>query len=92
MNSNQKEFVNLVKLLNIRTKEYNKLCDKFKKIKQGEINLSDEKLLKLKQLFKENHDEIVEINKKLKRINENADFLEKELMKKYDPAKLFKKK
>jgi len=71
MNLSQTKLVGLTMELDLKAREYKKLCDKLEKLKQGNINPNDEKLLKLKQLFQENHDEIVKINKKIEELKGN---------------------
>lgn len=91
MNLNQTKLVGLTMELNLKTIEYKKLCDKLEQIKQSGINPNDEKLLKFKQLFQKNHDEIVEINKKIKELKETQDFIEKQKLEKYNTENLFKR-
>ena len=49
-------------------------------------------MLELKQLFQENHDEIVEINRKIKEIKETEELKEKQKLEQYNPDDIFKNK
>ncbi|MEG1009345.1 MAG: hypothetical protein RSF67_06005 [Clostridia bacterium] len=60
MNLNQTKIVGLTMELELKTKIYAKLCDKLEE--------NDPKLLKLKEMFKVNNKQIVEINRQLKEI------------------------
>ena len=91
MNLSQTKLVGLTMELDLKTREYKKLCDKLEQLKQSDINPNDEKLLELKQLFQENHDEIVEINKKIKELKETEELKEKQKEEKYDTVNLFKR-
>lgn len=91
MNSSQAKFVSLIEELNLKAKEYNKFCDKLEQLKQTDINPNDEEVLKLKQLFQKNRDEIVEINRQLKELKENEELLEKQKLEQYNPENLFKR-
>lgn len=61
----QTKLVGLTMELDLKTREFYMLCDKLDLVKKGNIDPNDEKLLWLKDLFLENQDEIVKINKKL---------------------------
>lgn len=89
MNLDQTKLVGLTMELDLKAREYNKLCDKLEQLEQNNINPNDEKLLKLKQLFEQNQKEISEINKQLKELKEKEEFKEKQ--ESYNPEKLFKK-
>ena len=92
MNLSQTKLTGLTMELDLKTREYKKLCDKLEQLKQSDINPNDEKLLELKQLFQENHDEIVEINRKIKEIKETEELKEKQKLEQYDPDDIFKNK
>lgn len=92
MNLSQTKLIGLTMELDLKAREYNKLCDKLEQLKQNNINPNDERLLKLKQLFEQNHDEIVEINRQIKELKETEELLEKKMMEQYEPANLFKRK
>ena len=64
----QTKLVGLTMELDLKTREFNMLCDKLEKIKKSNIDPNDEKLLWLKELFIKNYNEIVEINKELTKI------------------------
>lgn len=70
MNLSQTKLVGLTMELDLKTREYKKLCDKLEQLKQGNINPNDESLLELKRLFQEKHDEILEINRQIKELKE----------------------
>lgn len=70
MSLSQTKLIGLTMELDLKTREYKKLCDKFNKLKEKNIDSNDEKLLKLKDLFQKNHDEIVEINNEIRKIKE----------------------
>ena len=92
MNLSQTKLTGLTMELDLKTREYKKLCDKLEQLKQSDINPNDEKLLELKQLFQENHDEIVEINRKIKELKETEELKEKQKLEQYDPDDIFKNK
>ena len=91
MNLNQTKLVGLTMELDLKTKEYKKLCDKLEQIKQSKINPNDERLLKFKQLFQENHDEIVEINKQIRKLKDEQEVIDKQKLEKYNTENLFKR-
>lgn len=91
MNLSQTKLVGLTIELDLKTREYKKLCDKLQQLKQSNINPNDEKLLELKQLFQKNHDEIVGINKQIKELKETEEFIEKQKLEQYDTTNLFKR-
>ena len=70
MNLSQTKLVGLTMELDLKTREYKKLCDKLEQLKQGNITPNDESLLELKRLFQEKHDEILEINRQIKELKE----------------------
>jgi len=92
MNLNQTKFVGLTMELDLKARDYKKLCDKLEKLKQENINPNDEKLLELKQEFQNNHEEIVEINNQLRSLKEEEEKKEKELKEKYNIENIFKDK
>lgn len=92
MNLSQTKLTGLTMELDLKTREYKKLCDKLEQLKQSDINPNDEKLLELRQLFQENHDEIVEINRKIKELKETEELKEKQKLEQYDPDDIFKNK
>lgn len=91
MNLNQTKFIELTMELDLKTREYNKLCEKLEQIKQSNINPNDIKLLELKKLFQKNHNDIVQINKQIKELKKNEELKEKQKFEKYDTANLFNK-
>lgn len=92
MNLSQTKLVGLTMELDLKTREYKKLCDKLEQLKQIDINPNDEKLIELKQLFEKNHNEIVEINRQIKELKETEELIEKQKLEQYDPANIFKRK
>jgi pyruvate/2-oxoacid:ferredoxin oxidoreductase alpha subunit len=92
MNLSQTKLVGQTMELDLKTREYKKLCDKLEQLKQSDINPNDEKLLELKQLFQKNYDEIVEINRKINELKETEELIEKQKLEQYDPANIFKRK
>lgn len=86
MNLSQTKLVGLTMELELKAKEYKKLCDKLESLKKDNINPNDEKLLELKQLFLKNHSEIVEINKRIQNIKQ----IEEQKLEPYDSSQLFK--
>ena len=65
MNINQTKLVGLMMELDLKTREYEKLCTLLDKLKENNINPNDKRLLELKQLFQKNHNEIMEIKNKM---------------------------
>lgn len=92
MNLSQTKLAGLTMELDLKTREYKKLCDKLEKLKQSDINSNDEKLLELKQLFQKNHDEIVEIDRQIKKLKETEELIEKQKLEQYNSDDIFKNK
>ena len=92
MNLSQTKLVGLTMELDLKTREYKKLCDKLEQLKQSNINPNDEKLLELRELFQKNHDDIVEINRQIKEIKETEELKEKQKLEQYNPENIFNKK
>ena len=90
MNLTQTKLIGLTMELDLKAREYKILCDKLELLKQNNIDPNDEKLLKLFQLFEENHNDIVELNKQIQNLKEMKDFNKKE--ENYVTTDLFKKK
>lgn len=91
MNLSQTKLVGLTMELDLKTREYKKLCDKLEQLKQNNINPNDEKLLELKQLFQKNHDKIVQINKQIREIKHTEETKDKQKEEQYNPENLFKR-
>ncbi len=70
MNLIQTKLVGLTMELDLKAREYKKLCDTLDKIKSSNIDPNDERLLQVKKLFQKNHDEIVEINRQIRELKE----------------------
>ena len=68
MDLSQTKLVGLTMELELKAREYKKLCDLLEKMKEEIKDQNDERFLKLKSLFEKNHDEIVEINKQLAKL------------------------
>ena len=92
MNLSQTKLVGLTMELDLKTREYKKLCDKLDELKERKIDPNDERLLAVKGLFQKNHDDIVEINKQIKKIKDTEDIIEKQKLEKYNPDDIFNKK
>ena len=92
MNLSQTKLVGLTMELDLKTREYKKLCDKLDELKERKIDPNDERLLAVKELFQKNHDDIVEINKQIKKIKDTEDIKEKQKLEKYNPENIFNKK
>ncbi len=92
MNLSQTKLVGLTMELDLKTREYKKLCDKLDELKERKIDPNDERLLAVKELFQKNHDDIVEINKQIKKIKDTEDIKEKQKLEKYNPEDIFNKK
>ena len=70
MTLEQTKLVGLTMQLDLKAKEFKFLCDKLEKIKQKGIDPNDKKLLEVKKMFEQNHNEIVEINKQIRKLKE----------------------
>lgn len=92
MNLSQTKLVGLTMELDLKTREYKKLCDKLDELKERKIDPNDERLLAVRELFQKNHDDIVEINKQIKKIKDTEDIKEKQKLEKYNPEDIFNKK
>ena len=92
MNLSQTKLVGLTMELDLKTREYKKLCDKLDELKERKIDPNDERLLAVKELYQKNHDDIVEINKQIKKIKDTEDIKEKQKLEKYNPEDIFNKK
>lgn len=92
MNLNQTKFVGLTMELDLKAREYNKLCEKLEQLKEKNINPNDERLLGVRELFQKNYDEIVEINRQIKELKGAEELIEKQKLEQYNPENLFKRK
>ena len=92
MNLSQTKLVGLTMELDLKTREYKKLCDKLDKLKENKIDPNDERLLVVKELFQKNHDDIVEINRQIKEVKETEELKEKQKLEQYNPENIFNKK
>ena len=82
MNLSQTKLVGLIMELDLKAREYKKLCDKLDELKEKRIDPNDERLLVVKDLFQKNHDDIVEINRQIKEVKE--ELKEKQKLKQYN--------
>lgn len=82
----QTKFADLTIELDLKKREYEKLCDKLDELKARKIDPNDDRLLAVKELFQKNHDDIVKINKQIREIKE------KEKQEQYNPENIFNKK
>lgn len=92
MNLSQTKLVGLTMELDLKTREYKKLCDKLDELKERKIDPNDERLLVVKELFQKNHDDIVEINRQIKEVKEKEELKEKQKFEQYNPENIFNKK
>lgn len=90
MNLSQTKLVGLTMELDLKTREYKKLCDKLDELKEKGIDPNDERLLVVKDLFQKNHDDIVEINRQIKEVKE--ELKEKQKLEQYNSENIFNKK
>lgn len=88
MNLSQTKLVGLTMELDLKAREYKKLCNKLDNLKENKIDLNDERLLVLKELFQKNHDDIVKINAQIKELQVE----EKQRLEKYNLENVFNKK
>ena len=70
MTLTQTKLVGLTMRLNLKAKEFNILCDKLEEIKAKGIDQNDKRLLEIKKMFEQNHNEIVEINQQIRKLKE----------------------
>ena len=88
---NQTKFLGLIMKLELRAKEYNKLCEKLDTLKKKNIDENAPELLDLKEMFEAIDLSITEINRQLKKLKDDEDLRQKLLLEKYDPSNIFKK-
>lgn len=86
MNLEQTKLVGLTMELELKTKEYKKLCKKLEDLKEKNINPNEKELLLLKKQFQKNHVEIKQIKKELESIQQKEAAKEEH----YDTSNLFK--
>ena len=92
MNLSQTKLVGLTMELDLKTREYKKLCDKLDELKEKRIDPNDERLLVVKELFQKNNDDIVEINRQIKEVKEKEELKEKQKLEQYNLENIFNKK
>lgn len=90
MSLNQAKLVELTMELDLRTREYKKLCDKLEQLKEKGIDSNNRLLMGLQQAFQKNHNDIVKINKQIKKIKETEERIEEQKVEYYNPDNLFK--
>jgi len=91
MNLTQTKIVGLTMELDLKTREYQMLCNAFKSLKDTNIDANDKKFYNLRKAFLQNNYEITEINRQLKELKEKEEIIEKEQEEKYSAENLFKK-
>ena len=69
MTLEQTQLVGLTMKLELKAREYKMLCEKLEQYKQQNLDPNCEEYKTLLKEFKENQSEIVEINKKLAKLN-----------------------
>lgn len=92
MNLNQTKLVGLTMELDLKTREYKKLCNKLDDLKENKIDPNDERFLVLKELFQKNHDDIVKINSQIKELQVVEKLKEKQRLEEYNLENVFNKK
>ena len=92
MNLSQTKLVGLTMELDLKTREYKKLCDQLDQLKENKIDPNDERLFVVKELFQKNHDDIVKINTQIKELKETEELKEKPKLEQYNPENIFNKK
>lgn len=70
LNLKQTKLVGLTMELELKTMEYKDLCKELDEVKESGIDPNDSSLLKLLFKFKKNNEEISEINKQLKELED----------------------
>ena len=63
------DYVYLVNLLNLRAKEYKKLCGRLESLKKHGVDSNSEEYLKLEKGFQKNQGQIIEIKKQMEKFN-----------------------
>lgn len=71
LSASQTKLVGLTMELDLKTKEYKMLCEKLEKLKENKIDENDTILIQLKEEFLQNYEEIVNINKQMKELEES---------------------
>ena len=92
MNLSQTKLVGLTMELDLKAREYKKLCDELDRLKEKIIDPNDKRLLEVKEMFQQNHDDIVKINAQIKEIKETEENIKTNKVEKYDLEKVFNKK
>ena len=88
MNLSQTKLVGLTMELDLKAREYKELCDKLDELKEKKIDPNDERLLAIKEMFQKNHDDIVEINRQIRKLKETEELKDEQ----YNPENIFNKK
>lgn len=92
MNLNQAKLVELTMELDLRAREYKKLCDKLEQLKEKGINPNDKILIGLQQAFQKNQNDVLKINKQIEKIKKQDKIIEKQNLEKYNQEILSKNK
>ena len=90
LNLAQTKLVGQTMKLDLKTREYQMLCEELEKYKKENIDENDERLYELFGKFQVNHDEIVEIKKQLKEIESIEDINESMSENEYSYEDIFK--
>ncbi len=73
MTLEQTKLVGLTMELDLKTREYQQLCEEFEQVKRTNIDPNDESLKPLLERFVKNQQEILEINKQLNALKADSD-------------------
>ena len=92
MNVSQTKLVGLTMELDFKAREYKKICDELDRLKEKIIDPNDKRLLEVKEMFQQNHDDIVKINAQIKEIKEIEENIKSNKVEKYDLEKVYNKK
>lgn len=71
MTLEQTKLVGLTMELELKTREYKKLCEKLDNLKQRGIDPNAKELIALREEFIKNNKEIIEINEQLKKLQDD---------------------
>ena len=88
----QTNLVGLTMKLDLKVREYKMLCDKLEEYKKENIDENDEKLYKLLEKFQKNNEEIVELKKQLKQIENLKEITQEKNVEKFNYENIFKAK
>ena len=80
MDLKQAKILKLTMELDLKVREYNELCRNLEQLKDKNDDLSNSRLLVLKELFNKNNEEINRINKELKEQEERRNSTKKHIV------------